>query len=142
MPQVPVKAIGDTDRTGTKQTFKPDPQIFSNIEFTLDLLASRLRELSFLNAGLVIELTDERGEGKRERYEYKGGIREFVALLNKTKEPVHDRVIAFTAEAPTELGAAVVIDLALQWNSAYAEQIFPYTDCQPPTEFQKVGDKP
>ncbi|HMI88357.1 MAG TPA: DNA gyrase subunit B [Polyangiaceae bacterium] len=128
VPQFPVKAIGDTDRTGTKQTFKPDPQIFTNTEFSFDLLASRLRELSFLNAGLVIDLTDERGEGKKERYEYKGGIREFVALLNKTKEPVHDQVIAFTAEAPTELGAALVIDLALQWNSTYAEQIFPYTN--------------
>jgi DNA gyrase subunit B len=128
VPQSPVKAIGDTDRTGTKQTFKPDPQIFTNTEFSFDLLASRLRELSFLNAGLVIELVDERGEGKKEHYEYKGGIREFVALLNKTKEPVHDQVVAFTAEAPTELGAAVVVDLALQWNSTYAEQIFPYTN--------------
>src|SRR5689334_287422 len=128
VPQAPVTAIGDTDRTGTKSTFKPDTQIFTNIEYSFDQLASRLRELSFLNAGLVIELVDERGEGKKERYEYKGGIREFVALLNKTKEPVHDKVIAFIAEAPTELGAAVVVDLALQWNSTYAEQIFPYTN--------------
>jgi DNA gyrase subunit B len=128
VPQSPVKAIGDTDRTGTKQTFKPDTQIFSNTEFSFDVLASRLRELSFLNAGLVIELIDERGGGKKERYEYKGGIREFVALLNKTKEPVHDKVVAFTAEAPTELGASVVVDLAMQWNSTYAEQIFPYTN--------------
>ncbi|MET0592566.1 MAG: ATP-binding protein, partial [Polyangiaceae bacterium] len=128
VPQSPIKAIGDTDRTGTKQTFKPDPQIFTNTEFSFDLLASRLRELSFLNAGLVIELVDERGEGKKERYEYKGGIREFVALLNKTKEPVHDKVVAFTAEAPNETGAAVIVDLAMQWNSTYAEQIFPYTN--------------
>src|SRR2546423_1131088 len=128
VPQSPVIAIGDTDRTGTKSTFKPDTQIFTNTEYSFDLLASRLRELSFLNAGLVIELVDERGGGKKERYEYKGGIREFVELLNKSKEPVHDKVIAFTAEAPTDLGAALVIDLALQWNSTYAEQIFPYTN--------------
>jgi DNA gyrase subunit B len=128
VPQAPLKQIGDTDRTGTKQTFKPDSQIFTNTEYSYDQLASRLRELSFLNAGLVIELTDERGEGKKERFEYKGGIREFVALLNKTKEPVHDQVVAFTAEAPTELGAALVVDIALQWNSTYAEQIFPYTN--------------
>src|SRR5437868_5972163 len=95
VPQAPVAAIGDTDRTGTKITFKPDPQIFTSTEYSFDQLASRLRELSFLNAGLVIELTDERGEGKKERFEYKGGIREFVALLNKTKEPVHDQVVAF-----------------------------------------------
>jgi DNA gyrase subunit B len=127
-PQAPLKQIGDTDRTGTKQTFKPDAQIFTSTEYSYDQLASRLRELAFLNAGLVIELTDERGEGKKERFEYKGGIREFVALLNKTKEPVHDQVVAFTAEQPTDLGAAVVVDIALQWNSTYAEQIFPYTN--------------
>ena len=128
VPQAPIAAIGDTDRTGTKSTFKPDPQIFTNTEYSFDQLASRLRELSFLNAGLVIELVDERGGGKKERYEYQGGIREFVEHLNKTKDPIHDKVIAFTAEAPTDLGAAVVVDLALQWNQTYAEQIFPYTN--------------
>jgi DNA gyrase subunit B len=126
--QTPVAPIGDTDKSGTKITFKPDSQIFTSTEYSFDQLASRLRELSFLNAGLVIELCDERGEGKKERYEYKGGIREFVALLNKTKDPVHDQVIAFSGEAPTDLGTAVVVDLALQWNSTYAEQIFPYTN--------------
>jgi DNA gyrase subunit B len=128
VPQSPIVPIGDTDKTGTRITFKPDSEIFTTTEFSFDLLASRLRELSFLNAGLVMELADERGEGKKERYEYKGGIREFVELLNKTKEPVHDQVVALTAEAPTDLGASVVIDLALQWNSTYAEQIFPYTN--------------
>ncbi|HKQ69360.1 MAG TPA: DNA gyrase subunit B [Polyangiaceae bacterium] len=128
VPEAPLAAIGETDRTGTKQTFKPDAQIFTTTEYSFDLLASRLRELSFLNAGLVIELTDERGEGKKERYLYKGGIREFVELLNKTKEPIHTPAIAFTAEAPTDLGVPVVVDLALQWNSTYAEQIFPYTN--------------
>jgi DNA gyrase subunit B len=128
VPQAPLKAIGDTDRTGTKQTFKPDTQIFTTTEFNFDLLASRLRELSFLNAGLVIELVDERGEGRKEVFVYKGGIAEFVALLNKTKEPIHDEVVAFSAEAPTDLGAAVIVDMAMQWNSTYAEQIFPYTN--------------
>jgi DNA gyrase subunit B len=128
VPQSPIVAIGDTDRTGTKSTFKPDTDIFTSTEYSFELLASRLRELSFLNAGLVIELVDERGEGRKERFEYKGGICEFVELLNKTKEPIHDKVVSFTAEAPTDLGAAVVVDLALQWNSTYAEQIFPYTN--------------
>src|SRR4051812_20071185 len=127
-PQGSIAAIGDTDRTGTKITFKADSQIFTSTDYSFDLLASRLRELSFLNAGLVIELADERGEGKKERFEYKGGIREFVELLNKTKEPIHDLPVAISAEAPTELGAAVVVDLALQWNSTYAEQIFCYTN--------------
>jgi DNA gyrase subunit B len=128
VPQGAIAPIGDTDRTGTKITFKPDTQIFTTTEYSFDLLASRLRELSFLNAGLVIELADERGEGKKERFVYKGGIREFVELLNKTKEPIHDQPVGFTAEAPTELGAAVIVDLALQWNSTYAEQIFCYTN--------------
>src|SRR5262245_28011998 len=77
-PQGPIKQIGATDRTGTTITFKPDAQIFTTTEYSFDQLASRLRELSFLNAGLVIELVDERGEGRRDHFEYKGGIREFV----------------------------------------------------------------
>jgi DNA gyrase subunit B len=128
VPQGPIAPIGDTDRTGTKQTFKPDTQIFTSIEYSFDQLASRLRELSFRKAGIIIELTDERGDGKKEHFEYQGGICEFVELLNKTKDPVHEKVVAFTAEAPTDLGAAVVVDIALQWNSTYAEQIFPYTN--------------
>lgn len=128
LPVTGLEVLGDTDRTGTKQTFKPDPQIFSSTEFSYDILASRLRELSFLNAGFVITLTDERGEGRREVFEYQGGIREFVEHLNKTKEPVHDKVVHILAEAPTEAGSPVVVEVALQWNSTYAEQIFPYTN--------------
>ncbi len=128
VPQGPVTPIGDTDRTGTKHTFKPDTQIFTVMDYSFDQLASRLRELSFLNAGLVIELRDERGEGKKERYEYKGGIREFVQLLNKSKESIHDDVVFFSADAPTDLGASVTVDLALQWNATYSEQIFCYTN--------------
>jgi DNA gyrase subunit B len=109
-------------------TFKPDPEIFSSTEFSYDILASRLRELSFLNAGFVISLTDERGEGRKEIFEYKGGIREFVEHLNKTKEPVHDKVVHIIAEQPTEGGTPIVVEVALQWNSTYAEQIFPYTN--------------
>jgi DNA gyrase subunit B len=83
-PQAPLKQIGDTDRTGTKQTFKPDPQIFTSTEYSFDQLRDRPARASFPNAP-VIELDDERGEGKKERFEYKGDIREFVALINKTK---------------------------------------------------------
>src|SRR6202167_903135 len=86
-PVAPIETVGDSDKTGTKITFKPDHEIFSATEFSYDILASRLRELSFLNAGFVISLTDERGEGRTELFEYKGGIREFVEHLNKTKEP-------------------------------------------------------
>jgi DNA gyrase subunit B len=131
-PQEPLAVIGDTDKTGTKITFKPDPEIFSTVEFSYDVLASRLRELSFLNAGFVITLTDEResegSKGRSETFEYKGGIREFVELLNKTKEPVHDKVVYINAEQPQDDGHPIGVELALQWNSSYAEQIYCYTN--------------
>src|ERR1700683_4222734 len=132
-PVAPLAVIGDTDKTGTKMSFKPDPTIFSATEFSYDLLASRLRELSFLNAGFVISLVDEgdedqRGAARKEIFEYKGGIREFVEHLNKTKEPVSDKVVHILAEAPSESGTPVVVEVALQWNSSYAEQIFCYTN--------------
>jgi DNA gyrase subunit B len=129
VPVAPLKTIGDTDRNGTKLSFKPDPTIFSVVEFQYDILASRLRELSFLNAGFLISLVDERGEGRREVFQYKGGIREFVEHLNKTKEPVNDKVIAIVAEQPAEGGLAPIgIELAMQWNSTFQEQIFCYTN--------------
>ena len=129
VPVGKLEVVGDTDKTGTKQTFKPDPAIFTSVEYSYDILASRLRELSFLNAGFVITLTDERGEGKTEKFEYQGGIREFVEHLNKSKEPVHDKVVHIIAEQPSETsGTPIVVEIALQWNSTYAEQIFPYTN--------------
>ncbi|HLV65018.1 MAG TPA: DNA topoisomerase (ATP-hydrolyzing) subunit B [Polyangiaceae bacterium] len=129
VPQAPLAALGESDRTGTKVTFKPDHEIFSNTEYSFDILANRLRELAFLNSGLVIHLTDERGEARSEVYEYKGGIREFVALLSKTKEPVHEEVIAFTGEFPSGEGkASIIVDLALQWTNSYSEQVLCYTN--------------
>jgi DNA gyrase subunit B len=128
-PVAPLAVIGNTDKTGTKMSFKPDPTIFSSTEFQYDILASRLRELSFLNAGFLITLTDERGTGRTETFQYKGGIREFVEHLNKAKDPVHDKVIDIVAEQAIDGGAAPIgIELALQWNSSYSEQIFPYTN--------------
>jgi DNA gyrase subunit B len=129
VPIAPLAIIGDTDKTGTKMTFKPDHEIFTTTEFQYDILASRLRELSFLNAGFVISLTDERDGGRNEMFEYKGGIREFVELLNKAKEPVHDKVIDIVAEHPAEDGGTpIIIEVALQWNASYTEQIFCYTN--------------
>jgi DNA gyrase subunit B len=130
VPVAPLAVIGASDSTGTKISFKPDHTIFSVTDFQYDMLASRLRELSFLNAGFVIKLTDERDGGRGETFQYKGGIREFVEHLNKTKEPVHDKVIAIAAEiAPDGGGAAPIgIELAMQWNGSFAEQIFCYTN--------------
>jgi DNA gyrase subunit B len=129
VPQAPLVAIGESDGTGTKLTFKPDHEIFTSTEYSFDILANRLRELSFLNSGLVVELVDERGEGRREVYEYKGGIAEFVQLLSKAKEPVHEDVVAFTGEFPAGEGKAnIALDVALQWTNSYAEQILCYTN--------------
>jgi DNA gyrase subunit B len=129
VPVAPLAVIGDTDKTGTKMSFKPDPTIFTTTDIQFDILASRLRELSFLNAGFLIVLTDERGGGRTETFQYKGGIAEFVEHLNKTKEPVNDKVISVIAEHQVEGGAAPIgIELALQWNSSYSEQIFCYTN--------------
>jgi DNA gyrase subunit B len=128
-PIAPLTIIGDTDKTGTKMTFKPDPTIFTTVEFQYDILASRLRELSFLNAGFLITLTDEREGGRKEVFEYKGGISEFVEHLNKAKEPVHNQVVWIAGEHALEGGAAPLgIELAMQWNASYQEQIFPYTN--------------
>jgi DNA gyrase subunit B len=140
VPKAPLKSIGVTDRTGTKLTFKPDTTIFTVTEFSWEILAARLRELAFLNAGLVIFLTDERPNGKSETYLYKGGISEFVALLNETKEPVHEDVITFVAQQDIPLdsnghrvggGAPVSVEVAMQWNASYNEAIYCYTNNVP-----------
>jgi len=128
----PLSTIGDTDKTGTKMTFKPDTSIFTATDFQYDILASRLRELSFLNAGFLISLTDERDGGRQEVFEYRGASASFVEHLNKAKEPVHDKVVSIVGEHLIEGGAApVAIELALQWNASYQEQIFCYTNNVP-----------
>jgi DNA gyrase subunit B len=128
-PMGPLAIIGDTDKTGTKISFKPDASVFSTTEVQYDILASRLRELSFLNAGFLITLTDERDGGRGETFQYKGGIREFVEHLNKAKEPVHDKVISIVTELSSEAGGPPIgIELAMQWNASYQEQIFCYTN--------------
>src|SRR5580692_5645026 len=132
VPVAPLAVIGDTDKTGTKMSFKPDPTIFTAVDFQYDILASRLRELSFLNAGFIIVLADERDGGRGETFQYKGGIREFVEHLNKAKEPVNDRVISIVTEQALEGGGAPLgIELAMQWNSSYQEQIFCFTNNVP-----------
>ncbi len=82
-----------------------------------------------MNSGLIVKLVDQRGDGREEVYEYKGGIAEFVALLNKSKEPVHEDVVAFTGEFPGGEGKPnIVVDLAIQWTNSFAEQILCYTN--------------
>jgi DNA gyrase subunit B len=117
-----IKVIGVTERTGTKVSFKPDPEIFTDGNFSFDILNNRLRELACLNAGLEIALEDQRS-GKSESYRFDGGIREFVRLLNKTKTPLHEKVIVIA-----DRREGIEVDAALQWNDSFNEQILVYTN--------------
>jgi DNA gyrase subunit B len=121
-PQAPLAAIGDTAEHGTTIRFKPSSQIFTHISFNYDTLAKRLRELSFLNSGVRIELVDERDE-KSEVFQHEGGLKAFVAHLNRSKNPVHDSILWFqTREGNTQ------VEVAMQWNDSYQESMYCYTN--------------
>jgi DNA gyrase subunit B len=122
VPQAPMAAVGDTDERGTTLRFKPSSQIFTNISFNYDTLAKRLRELSFLNSGVRIELVDERDE-KSEVFQHEGGLRAFVTHLNRSKTPVHGTVLWFqTRDGNTQ------VEVAMQWNDSYQESMYCYTN--------------
>ena len=126
-----MKVIGETKKTGTKITFLPDPQIFTETrEFKYDILVKRLRELAFLNPGIKINLGDERSN-KSDEFQFKDGIAEYVAFLNKSKTVIHNKPVSFSGHAvadPKKPDAKILVDVAFQYNDSYSDQIYAYAN--------------
>jgi len=122
VPVEPLKQVGETDETGTELRFLPSTEVFSDTVFHYDLLAKRLRELSFLNSGVRIELKDEIS-GKEDVFEYEGGIRSFVEHLGRKKTALHQTVMYFQGESND-----IAVEVALQWTDAYQESVFCFTN--------------
>ena len=122
-PQADLEISGKTKKRGTKITFLPDAQVFETLEFSFDTLAQRLRELAFLNPGVAITLDDERGDGRSHRFQYEGGIREFVTHLNRNKTGVTDEPIYMRGERD-----GIDAEIALQWNDGYTETLYSFAN--------------
>ena len=122
-PVYPLRQLGPSTRKGTTLRFWPSAETFSDTEFHYDILARRLRELSFLNSGVKIVLADERGEGRRDVFQYEGGIRSFVEHLAQLKTPLHPNVISVTGEQN-----GITVEVALQWTDSYQETMFCFTN--------------
>ncbi|MGE0763225.1 MAG: DNA topoisomerase (ATP-hydrolyzing) subunit B [Bdellovibrionales bacterium] len=122
IPQITVEKLGETDKTGTKTTFKPDREIFKDesIKFDFSILSNRFRELAFLNAGLHIILQDER-TGKKQEFSFSSGLVEFVSYMNESKKPLHSEVVYFKGTKDQ-----VEVEIAMQWNDSYSESVYSY----------------
>ena len=121
-PQAPLAEVGESSERGTTIRFRPSAATFKNIQFSYDTLATRLRELSFLNSGVCIELTDER-DARSEKFEYEGGLKAFVTYLNRARTTLHDQVFWFTVQT-----GLITVEVAMQWNDSYTESMFCYTN--------------
>jgi len=122
-PESDVREIGTSDTVGTKTTFKPDPKIFETTDFQYDILSNRLRELAFLNRGLIITLKDLRSpEGQAETFNYSGGIVEFVKYLNNKKQPLHDPIY-FERQRDD-----MIVEIAMQYTSSYNENVYSFAN--------------
>ncbi|OYV45485.1 MAG: DNA gyrase subunit B, partial [Verrucomicrobia bacterium 21-51-4] len=126
-----IHVIGNTKKTGTKITFLPDPEIFlTTRDFKYEILTKRLRELAFLNPGVEITLSDERTQ-KSETFKFADGITEYVSFLNKNKTVLHDKPVSFSGEAaadPEKPELKILVDVALQYNDSYNDQIYAYAN--------------
>nr|WP_200865278.1 DNA topoisomerase (ATP-hydrolyzing) subunit B [Geobacillus genomosp. 3] len=123
-PRTDLQIVGETDRTGTTTRFKPDPEIFTETtEFDYETLATRLRELAFLNRGLKIILADERTDNRKNEYFYEGGIRSYVRHLNRTREVLHEEPIYIAGERD-----GIAVEIALQYNDGYTSNIYSFVN--------------